>query len=257
MPSSTTVVTTSTSPANANARNTAALVVNPNFQDADVQSWNLNIQQQVGRNTGFMVGYFGTKGTHLEIDRNINQFATLGSAASRPFVSIATDSPILPSTATHVVTLANSLTERDSDSNSTNNALWVTANQHVSHGLQFNASYTWSHSIDEASRNINRIVVQDSTNILSSRGDSDFDARHRFVVNAIYDLPFQGNRVISGWELAPFVSFQSGNPFNVIFNSTTVTGSGGLRPDVTAAPIITGNPLINWFANPSVFHIAG
>jgi hypothetical protein len=234
-----------------NAANISPLVVNPDFQNADVQSWNLNIQQQVGRKTGFMVGYFGSKGTHLEIDRNINQFATLGTASSRPFQAISTASPILNSTATHIVTLANSITERDSNSNSSYSALWVTANQHVSHGLQFNASYTWSHSIDEASRNNNGIVVQDSTNILSSRANSDFDARHRFVVNGIYDLPFQGNRLVSGWELAPILSFQSGNPFNVVINSTTVTGSGGLRPNLNATPIITGNALIGWFGSPA------
>jgi hypothetical protein len=245
----------------ANAANISPLVVNPNFQNADVQSWNLNIQQQVGRNTGFMVGYFGTKGTHLEIDRNINQFGILGTAASRPFVSISTSSPILPSTVSpaHTVTLANSITERDSNSNSNYNALWVTANQHVTHGLQFNASYTWSHSIDEASRNNNGIVVQDSTNIFSSRGSSDFDARHRFVVNAIYDLPFKGNRLVSGWALAPIMSFQSGNPFNIVVNSTAVTGSGGLRPNLTGTPIITGNPLspTGWFSNPTVFVAPG
>jgi hypothetical protein len=244
-----------------NAANIAPLVVNPDFQNADVQSWNLNIQQQVGRKTGFMIGYFASKGTHLEIDRNINQFATLGSAASRPFQSISASSPILPTTLTplHVVTLANSITERDSNSNSSYNALWVTANQHVTHGLQFNASYTWSHSIDEASRNNNGIVVQDSTNILSSRADSDFDARNRFVVNAIYDLPFQGNRLVNGWELAPILSFQSGNPFNIIVNNTAITGSGGLRPNLIGTPIITGNPLspTGWFGNPSVFVAPG
>jgi hypothetical protein len=242
-----------------NAANISPLVVNPDFQNADVQSWNLNIQQQVGRNTGFMIGYFGTKGTHLEIDRNINQFGTLGVASSRPFQSISPSSPILPSTATHIVTLANSITERDSNSNSSYNALWVTANQHVTHGLQFNASYTWSHSIDEASRNVNGIVVQDSSDIFTSRGDSDFDARHRFVANAIYDLPFTGNRVVSGWSVAPIVSFQSGNPFNIIVNNTAVTGSGGLRPNLTGTPIITGNPLspTGWFANPSVFVAPG
>jgi len=242
-----------------NAANISPLVVNPDFQNADVQSWNLNIQQQVGRNTGLMIGYFGAKGTHLEIDRNINQFGTLGVASTRPFQSISTSSPILPSTATHIVTLANSITERDSNSNSSYNALWVTANQHVTHGLQFNASYTWSHSIDEASRNNNGIVVQDSSDIFTSRGNSDFDARHRFVANAIYDLPFTGNRVVSGWSVAPVVSFQSGNPFNIIVNNTAVTGSGGLRPNLTGTPIITGDPLspTGWFANPSVFVAPG
>jgi carboxypeptidase family protein len=226
------------------------VLINPDFKNADVQSWNLNIQQQVTRSTGFMIGYFGTKGTHLEIDRDVNQFTVLGTAASRPFRRLSVSSPILPG-----VGLGNVLTERDSSSNSNYHALWVTANKRMTQGLQFNASYTWSHSIDEASRNNNGIVVQDSNNIFNSRGSSDFDARHRFVVNAIYDLPFKGNRLVSGWEVAPIVSLQSGNPFTPVIASAAVTGVGNtVRPNVTATPIVTGDPLApNWFANPTVF----
>jgi hypothetical protein len=226
----------------------APVVVNPNFQNANVQSWNLNIEHQVGRSLGLMVGYFGNKGTHLEIDTNINQFATLGTASTRPFTAISASSPTLPN-----VTLANSITERNSIGTSSYNALWVTANKKVSHGLQFNASYTWSHSIDENSRNNQGIVVQDSTNIFSSVGSSDFDARHRFVMNAIYDLPFKSNRIVSGWAIAPIVSLQSGNPFNIVSSLNTITGAASVRPDLSAAPQVKGDPLSNWFVNPAVF----
>ena len=226
----------------------APVVVNPNFQNANVQSWNLNVEQQVGRSLGLMVGYFGSKGTHLEIDTNLNQFTTLGVAASRPFTSISASSAVLPN-----ITLANSVTERNSIGTSSYNALWVTANKKMSHGLQFNASYTWSHSIDENSRNEQGVVVQDSTNIFSSVGSSDFDARHRFVVNAIYDLPFKSNRIVSGWSIAPILSFQSGNPFNIVSSSPAITGVATVRPNLTATPVVKGDPLSNWFVDPTVF----
>ena len=232
--------------------NIAPLVLDPNFTNANVQSWNLNVQQQVTKSTGIMVGYFGTKGTHLEIDRNLNQFTVLGGgAATRPFQTLSASSPILPG-----VGLANSLTLRSSDSNSSYNALWVTANKRMSNGLQFNASYTWSHSIDEASRNLNGIVVQDSTNIAGSRGSSDFDARHRLVMNAIYDLPFKGNRLVSGWSLAPILSLQSGNPLTIIVTTNTITGlANSIFPNASAPLQVTGNALGNWFANPGVLSI--
>lgn len=214
----------------------------PNFQDADVQSWNVNIQQELTHSTSMMIGYFASKGTHLEIDQNINQFTTLGSPATRPFTALSPSSPILPG-----VTLANSITMRNSGSNSNYNALWVTATQKTSHGLQFNASYTYSHSIDDASRNLNGIVVPDSTNIASGRASSDFDARNRFVANAVYDLPFKGNRFTSGWELAPIFSWQSGNPFTVVVSSANITGVGGtVTPLVTGPTTITANPLGQW-----------
>lgn len=213
----------------------------PNFQDANVQSWNMNIQQEITHSTSMMIGYFASKGTHLEIDQNINQFTVLGSAASRPFTALSASSPILPG-----VTLANSITMRNSGSNSNYNALWLTGTQKTSHGLQFNMSYTYSHSIDDASRNLNGIVVPNSTNILSGRASSDFDARNRFVANAVYDLPFKGNRFANGWEVAPIFSWQSGNPFTVIVASSNITGAASVTPLVTGPITVTNNPLGQW-----------
>jgi outer membrane receptor protein involved in Fe transport len=231
-------------------------VLDPNFKNADTQSFNMNVQQQIDRNTSIMVGYFGAKGTHLEIEENINQFGVLGSAQvfinpaqpqlgkvnpTRPFQSLSPSSPILPGQV-----LGNTLTERFSGSNSNYNALWVTATRRMSHGLQLNASYTWSHSIDDVSRNNNGIVQQDSTNLASGRGSSDFDVRHRFVVNGIYDLPFKGNRFKSGWEVAPIVSLQTGNPFTVRIQSTGITGVGNVYATVISPVVVTGNPLGQW-----------
>ena len=236
-------------------------VVNPNFKNANMQSWNLNIQQQVGRDLGLMVGYFGSKGTHLEIDRNINQLIAFGlpnplasppnppNTPNVPFFRLSASDPFLPN-----VRLGN-MTERDSSSNSNYNALWVTANKRMSQGLQFNASYTFSHSIDDASRNNNGIVVPDSLHIGSGRGSSDFDARHRFVVSAIYDLPFKGNRIVTGWELAPIVTLQSGNPYDIVVSSSTITGVGNtVTPIVTGPIVVTGNPFGQWVL-PSSFAI--
>jgi hypothetical protein len=229
---------------NAIGRNLALTFIDPNFKNADIQSWNLNIQQQVGRDMSFMVGYFGSKGTHLEIDHNVNQFVTLGSATSRPFQFISTASAIQGG-----ASLGNTMTERESDANSTYNALWVTANKRLSHGVQFNASYTWSHSIDDASRTNNGFILPDSTNVNSGRGDSDFDARHRFVINAIYDLPFKGNRLISGWSLAGIETLQSGNPVNIVLTSSGITGVGNtVTPNVIGPLTVTGNPLGPWIA---------
>ena len=238
-----------------NATNVSPSVVNPNFKNAYVQSWNLNIQQQIARNTGIMIGYFGSKGTHLEVDRNINQPTVLGSfvAGSKPFIALSPTSPFLPGK-----TLSNRIVERDSNSNSNYNALWITANQRVAHGLQFNASYTYSHSIDDVSRNNAGIIVQDSSNIFSSRASSDFDARHRFVANAIYDLPFKGNRLVSGWKLAPILTLQTGNPFSVVLATANTNGVGNtIRPNLVGPVQISGNPA-QWITNAaSAFSIPG
>ncbi|HEX3154749.1 MAG TPA: carboxypeptidase-like regulatory domain-containing protein, partial [Candidatus Angelobacter sp.] len=236
----------------------APIFVNPNFKNADVQSWNLNIQQQLTRNSSAMIGYFGNKGTHLENDINANQTAVLGQVGTGatnvnlPFQRLSPNSPFLPG-----VPLAASITERESGSNSIYNALWATYTQKVTNGLQLNASYTYSHSIDDVSRNDAGIQVQNSNDIFLSRGSSDFDARHRIVANAIYDLPFKGNRVVSGWEIAPVVQWQTGNPFNLVaFNSSSFNGVGSTITLNASGPIHTsGNPLGQWISNPGVLSV--
>jgi hypothetical protein len=227
----------------AGASGIAPRSIDPNFKNAYTQSYNLNIQQQLTPTVGMMIGYFGSMGTHLEIDRNINQPVN----GVLPFTALSASSSILPGR-----TLGR-IREADSSGTSNYNALWVTANKHLSRGIQFNASYTWSHSIDVNSQNSQGIVVQDSNNLLGDRGNSDFDARHRFVINGIWDLPFKGNRAIAGWELSTIVQLQSGNPFTIFANNpagvtlSTFNGQGGaLRPDVGAPLVI--NPIRNqWF----------
>jgi len=236
----------------------APAFVDPNFKDANVQSFNLNIQQQLTKSSSMMIGYFGNKGTHLENDINPNQTAVLGQVGTGatninlPFQRLSPNSPAFPNSP-----LAAAFTERESGSNSIYNALWTTFSQRVSHGLQLNASYTYAHSIDEVSRNNGGVQVQNSNDIFLSRGSSDFDVRHRIVANAIYDLPFKGNRLVSGWELAPIVSWQTGNPFNLVaFNSSSFNGIGSTITLNASGPIQTsGNPLGQWISNPNVLSV--
>jgi hypothetical protein len=192
-----------------------------------------------------MVGYFGSKGTNLRLGHNLNEKINGGA---RPFPTLSASSPIDPG-----VTL-NNITEGDSAGNSSYNALWFTANKRLKNGMQFNASYTFSKSIDYNSLNTNAVVVQDSNNIRNDRGLSDFDARHRFVVNWIYDLPFKGSRVVQGWQLSGITQVQTGNPLNLVVNAAGANGFTGnqtLRPDVIGPIVITGDPA-QWFANAKI-----
>ncbi|MDQ6698596.1 MAG: hypothetical protein M3Z36_00240, partial [Acidobacteriota bacterium] len=179
-----------------------------------------------------MAGYFGSKGTHLRVIRNLNQPLPGGA---RPYPALSTNSPILPGRA------LNNVNYIDSGGNSSYNALWITANKRFAKGLQFNSSYTLSKSIDYNSLNTNTYVVQDSYNIRDSRGLSDFDARHRFVVSGIYALPFSGNRVVEGWQFSTIVQLQTGNPVNIVTGNTTLSGGvqNIVRPDILG-PIPTG-----------------
>jgi hypothetical protein len=215
----------------------APATVDHGFDNAYVQSWNLNIQRELGRDLGVTVGYFGAKGTHLRISRNINQPIN----GVRPFSNVSASSPIRPGAP------LNNITQIESTGNSSYNALWLTATKRLSRGLQFNASYTFSKSIDYNSLNSQGVVIQDSYNLRGSRGLSDFDARHRFVISGLYELPFRGNLLVEGWQLSTIVQSQSGNPVNIVVNNAAFTGTNNtVRPDVTGPIELLGTPN-RWF----------
>ena len=224
------------------------------YKNAYVQSWNFNIQRQLGKDFGLMIGYFANKGTDLNIGRNYNQ----PTNGVRPYPALSASSPIAPGRP-----LGNILVY-ESDSNSSYNALWITAQKSLSRGLQFNASYTWSKSIDAVSRNEQGIVIQDSYNIRGDRGLSDFDARHRFVLSTVYELPFKGNRLVRGWQISLIEQIQSGNPINFHTTNTAFTGAGTLRPNIMG-PVTTGYTparngnasFVTYIQNPTVFQDQG
>jgi hypothetical protein len=226
--------------------------INPGFNDPYVQSYNLNIQQEITPSLGVMVGYFGSKSTHLRLAGNLNQ----PTAGVKPFKAVT-----LPNGSSRNL---NVITETDSPGNASYNALWVTANRRVGRGLQFNAFYQWSKSLDYTSLNTQTgsspIILQDSFNPRGNYGPSDFDARHHFEVSSVYDLPFKGKhalpaRFIEGWQFLNILSVQSGNPLNLVLAGTNpgVTNVGvTVRPNRVGDPSVS-NPSVANFFNPLAY----
>jgi hypothetical protein len=220
----------------------APVTIGQDFDNAYMQSWNLNVQRELTPGLTMRAGYFGSKGTHLILRRNINQPVN----GVRPYPALSPSSPILPGTP-----LGN-ITKVESTGISSYNALWVSANQRLAGGLQFNASYTWSKSIDYNSFSSGGIVGQNSYDLRGDRGLSDFDLRHCAVVSALYELPFGVNQLVAGWQFAIIVQSQSGSPVNLVTSNSTVNGVvNTLRPAVTGPINIIGS-VERWF-DTSVF----
>jgi Carboxypeptidase regulatory-like domain/TonB-dependent Receptor Plug Domain len=132
----------------------------------------------------------------------------------------------------------------DSNDFSTYNALVAQVNRRLSQGISFNFSYTFSKSLDTRSFDPTLTVV--STGNSSSAGStpfdinnrrlnyapSDFDRRHVFQSNFVFELPFgkgkhwlnRGgfvDRALGGWELAGYGRVTSGRPFTVFSGTYT------------------------------------
>jgi hypothetical protein len=219
--------------------------IDPNYHDAYAQDWNLTIQRELTNTLGLQVAYVGSKSTHLQQILNENQPAVLAGVFE-------------PKTAAPFPNFSE-IEEVASNGNSNYNALWVTLNKQVTHGLQFLASYTYSKALDYSSLDFPNALPQDSNNLVNEYGPSDFDARNRFVLSGFYELPFKGNRLVSGWQLALITQAQSGNPLTAY-----MSGVSGLFPGATIRPNVSG-PIdtesvpavgtygVQWIANPLVF----
>jgi outer membrane receptor protein involved in Fe transport len=222
--------------------------INPNFNNGYAQDWNLTVARQLSADMNLSVAYVGVKGTHLQISENVNQpLVTNGFYQPvRPFLTLPLTSPILPAqcNAPNPTCTFGNIPQFDSPGNSEYNALWVTFNKHLSHGLELLASYTWSKSFDYSSVSSGDLVpLQNSYNPAGDRGLSEFDVRNRIVVSGFYELPFKGNRLVSGWQLGVVTQAQSGSPLTplvpvAVGGGTTLT----VRPDQLLKVSPTGNP---------------
>ncbi len=122
----------------------------------------------------------------------------------------------------------------------------MTANlrKRFSRHYEFQASYTWSHAIDDSTDLQSTLTPQDSFFPGSDRSTSLFDERHRFVFSGVYQsgrLEGAGfrSKFFSNWTIAPLIDFGSGRPFNII------TGND----DNFQLSSLTGRP--NTFVNPA------
>ncbi|MFI5097600.1 MAG: carboxypeptidase regulatory-like domain-containing protein [Candidatus Acidiferrales bacterium] len=232
-----------------------AFEVPRNFVSPSVQQWNLTVQRSLWRNWLVEVGYVGSKGTHLRETRDTMQALlaspqnpiTVTGAGGQQFVITQNTSLNVNARSRALGLSPTSFFLFGNDANSEYNSLQATVSHRFSHGLHFQAAYTYSKSIDETStgNTLLTTAINDQTSLADSRGLSDFDRTHRLVVNYVYNLPFfahaQGWKsvVLGRWEVNGITIVQSGAPFTVYDSlGGTVYGisSGSLNVTASLAP---------------------
>jgi hypothetical protein len=118
------------------------------------------------------------------------------------------------------------------------NGLLTTLSKNLSHGVQFDFNYTWSHSIDNFSYFANSEgntgigtgigLICDMVRPRECRARSDFDIRHYITTDAMYQLPFGkgrmfaatapnwANEIIGNWDVSGLATFHTGEPWSVL-----------------------------------------
>jgi hypothetical protein len=132
------------------------------------------------------------------------------------------------------------------------NSLQAKLQKRYSNRLSFLASYTWSHSIDNAQSDLadNQDFGYRAPGILpisTEMRNSAFDVRNRFAFDGNYELPFGYGRkhlnhrgiadlLAGGWSTTLVFQAQTGNPFTIYSDISTANGLDN------APPIVKGDP---------------
>jgi len=126
-------------------------------------------------------------------------------------------------TPTNIISPFGDVNAQSSIANSAYHALNVDLKKRFSRNMQFLASYTWSHSIDNGSDLQTLLKPLDSRNLKLDRADSLFDQRHRFVFSGMVMSPTAWRKADSGakrfladFTVAPIFEISSGRPFNIL-----------------------------------------
>lgn len=184
---------------------------NRNNQIPTVQQFNLQIQQELGRQTLFSLAYVGNKADHLATGYNYNTTTLSGGPQLFPNLG-------------QVVAEFNNGTSHY-------NSLQASLEQRYSHGLTLTGSYTWAHNIDDTDGYLGFYAVSPlyvfDTRI--NKGNSSLDQRNVFSASALYELPFGRNRmfghhwgraldtVAGGWQLNTIVQAETGTPLSLVY----------------------------------------
>jgi len=242
------------------------------------QAWNLDVQRQLPGQMLFEAAYVGSTGTHLPRFRQIDQAYITQSQINAltpdvvtrmelmgipPFVAqfLATNIALIPSIARVPYFGYAQIFQAEDSISSAYNGLQMKLNKRAGHGLNFGLAYTYAKSIDAASvfygsgANGTTIFPQNNYDTRAEKGLSDFDIRHRFVANYVYQIPSlrhllsaMPRPIAEGWQTTGILTLQTGQPLSVLSGADrSSTGLGTDRPDLIGDPNSGPRTASRWF----------
>jgi len=202
-----------------------------------LHQWNVNVQREILRSTSVTVAYVGSRGDHLQRQRDTNPVmprtlpdgtVVYGTRSGAQTISNARVNPQFGA-----LVSANSFARSDYDS------LQAALNRRFSRDVQAQLSYTLSRCRDTSSGNSLFEGGTAATNPYDEGydyGPCQIDRTHNLRASAIYQLPFTANAFVSGWQLSAIVSAVSGAPFTPLvgFDQSGLQTGGTQRPNLAA-----------------------
>jgi hypothetical protein len=228
----------------------SAQAVGQSFHNGYIGSWTASIERRVSDVT-LNAAYVGTAGVKLPRMGFPNGYAGADPAFA-PYMNFDASGRAESGFAS-IVTMENG-------SHSTYHSLQTSVSKNsLRAGLGFQASYTFSKSIDDTSAVLGGFLSGSSGTILQSspqnprdlraeKGPSTFDITHSFSFSAIQELRLErtplrvlGKRAAGGWQLVGLGSMMTGAPFTVYsgIQQTGVGSNGADRPDQIGTPVLS------------------
>ena len=219
----------------------SATFFTPDFQNPQIHQMDLTVERDLGWGTVLSVSYLGSLGRELPnfVDTNI------AAPTKQITYSVLNGGPLAKFGPTYTTALFSSRltsafgaeTAIFSGANSNYQALSVQLNHRMRHNIQFGANYTWAHALDFGQNESTFSDTNDlfaPNNIQGEYGNSIYDVRHRFVVNAVANSPWKKDGwlgyLTNDWTLAPIFQFQTGLPFSLTTSGNAPGGvSGGIN----------------------------
>lgn len=217
------------------------------FETPYAYHYNLGVQHQVTNRIGAEVAYVGSRGHKLPIFIEVNPGVYTPGQTSRGARTMPAFALVRPTF---------------SQARSWYDSLQTSVRMLPTRGLNFMASYTWSHAIDHVSglniggeaRPVLPVVQGDQASIdaalKAEKGDALFDVRHRFVFSFGYELPRLTDSalryVLGGWQLNAIYQAQTGFPLTVTDSNLDIRYLTN-RPNVTCDPNNGPKTTVQWF----------
>ncbi|MGB7133154.1 MAG: hypothetical protein WBD59_20245, partial [Candidatus Sulfotelmatobacter sp.] len=229
--------------------------------------WSLRVEHQVGATGSVQAQYVGTRAVNQPYTSQVNGYQTVCQGCFAPFPHGQPTDPRF-----------GAVTQFSTGANSHYNGLQLTAMKRLSHGLQGQVNYTWSHCLDTVSNggflqfSAGGILSPLPGELARDYGSCDYDIRHNLTGQYVYQLPLKVRNhtlgyAVNGWQLSGTAFWHSGVPFSVLSTPYSADGQGivqGSGPQfasaVPGAPLYQHHPItgvtqpgtIQWL-NPNAF----
>jgi hypothetical protein len=201
----------------------------PNYRNPQAQQASLGIERQIGNSLSISASYIYVHTTHLPwaVDKNLLPGApVVGGAAGAnglptnglPFQDwgapqCVTNPSLCFADPTHTILQNN---EYASAANAIYHGGILEVKKRFSDRFTLLANYTYSKAIDDSTDFNSDYAAFNEVDLAAERSLSDFDQRHKVVVAAVVESPWQKSRILSGFELSPILSYNRGHPFNLL-----------------------------------------